>query len=98
MSKFAVKTLSIFILLILVLALITPAPLFGGITKAAPYVQNRALKINSSIAGATNVRYEYSFDIPNIANLGAIKLMVCSNSPLREVPCNGFSGNGLSTT
>jgi hypothetical protein len=97
MSKIAVKTLSIFILLILVLAHIAPAPLLSNTVSAAPYVQNRSLKINSSVAGAPNVKYEYSFDIPNISSLGGIKLMVCSNSPLREVPCNGFSGNGLSS-
>lgn len=86
----------IFTLIIVVLALML-APLLQGKIRAAPYINNRSLKISSAIAGAMPVNYEFSFDVPAMANLGAIKLSLCSNSPLPELPCNGFNGAGLSS-
>jgi hypothetical protein len=80
------------------LAIYLPASLlFAPKVSAAPYLANRSLKISSSQPNASGVNYQYSFDVPNIASLGSIKLSLCSNSPLPEVSCSGFSGAGLST-
>ena len=91
------RTLIKLLPLFVVLALMAPAPLFVDNSKAAPYVNNRSLKMSSSLPSATGVSYELSFDVPAMPTLGAIKLNVCSNSPLPEDFCAGFSGSGLSS-
>lgn len=53
---------------------------------------DRRLDLSTSVVGATNVTYLFSFGITTPASLGSVELELCTNDPFPLTPCTAPAG------
>ncbi|PID99644.1 hypothetical protein CSA80_00035 [Candidatus Saccharibacteria bacterium] len=70
--------------------------LFHGQHATAAEFTTRQLLVDSNIAGENDVRYRLSFSGQTIANVGSIRLQLCSNDPFPGQPCVAPTGLDIS--
>ena len=65
-------------------------------TYSAPGLDNRSVRISTSEAGATDVTFDFQFDITIPGVLGSILFQFCQEDPLPFEPCTGPAGFDIS--
>lgn len=61
-------------------------------------INNREIRMSSSVVSAANVTYKVSFDISIATTLGSVVLEFCDNNPFPEIACVNSTGFSAATT
>ena len=91
MLRRLLPTVLILALLVSAVPVLTPEP-----THSAPGLDSRSLTISTSEAGATNVTFDFQFDITIPGLLGSIQLEFCQEDPLPFEACTPPAGFDIS--